>query len=231
MIRWLLSILFILNLRRSRCPHLPTYLRTKYGQQTLHSYRHLETSLKKYRKAKLDLDYLLYCKLNNVVPNFVRYKVYRASLYHSEFYHDTTRQLLDIEIKCKERLSSKHKNTCDSLFNVIQNSVSFIDFIYVKNVLNSNVNTFSVNVQNVHVRKLQHLGIQIPKFLNAKTTVFNYSNYVLSKREFLLSLGLDFCLPNFKPNFSNFYCPLEVLFTRLRSLQLPGDISSLQRYA
>ena len=230
MLRWLFSILFILNLRRSRCPNLPVYLRNKYGQATLRTYRHLETALKRSQKAQLDLDFLLYCRLNNITPNFVKFKVYRASLYHSEFYHEATRQLLDIEIKSKEKLIIKHKNTCNSLFNVIRDTVSFIDFIYAKSVLANSTNSYSENVQNTHSRKLERLGIQIPKFLNSKSTVFNHSNYVLSKREqFLLSLGLDFCLPNFKPTFSSFYLPLELLFTRLRSLQLPGDLPSLQR--
>ena len=230
MLRWLFSILFILNLRRSRCPDLPVYLRNKYGQQILRTYRHLETSLKRSQKAQLDLDFLLYCRLNNITPNFVKFKVYRASLYHSEFYHDATRQLLDIEVKCKEKLITKHKDTCNSLFNVLQNTVSLIDFIYVKNVLTNYVKIYSTNVQNINTRKLERLGIQIPKFLDSKSTVFKYSNHALSKREeFLLSLGLDFCLPNFKPSFRSFYLPLELLFARLRSLQLPSDLPSLQR--
>ena len=96
-------------------------------------------------------------------------------------------------------------------------------------MLSKTLQSYSEQVQSVHNRKLSRLGIQIPKFIDPKTTVFNYSDYVLSKREeFVLSLGLDFCLPNFKPTFNKFYLPIENLFTRLKALKLPSDLSVLQ---
>ena len=135
MLRWLFSVLFLLNLRRSSCPNLPAYIRTKYGLQTLRSYRHLETSQRRYLKAQLDLDFLLYCNLNNIIPNFIKFKVYRASLYHTEFYRDSTQRLLNIEITHKEKLISKHKKKSESLSNAIKSTISHIDFLYIKTVL------------------------------------------------------------------------------------------------
>ena len=83
--------------------------------------------------------------------------------------------------------------------------------------------------QRRHAKKLSNLGILLPKFHNQLNTVFNYSQYVLSKREeFLLSFGLDFCLPNFKPNFCQFFLPIEVLFQRIKRLELCRNLSQLQ---
>ena len=86
-----------------------------------------------------------------------------------------------------------------------------------------------LNAKNVHQRKLHNLGITVPNFVNSKKVVFNYSNYQLSKREeFLLSLGLDFCLPNFRPSYSQFFLPFETLFNRLRKLSILPDLKKLQ---
>ena len=86
-------------------------------------------------------------------------------------------------------------------------------------------------VQRIHERKLTNLGINIPRFQNNNKTVFNLSNYELSKREeFLLSLGLDFGLPCFKPSYNHFYGSLESLFSRLVNLNLNADVISLRMH-
>ena len=75
-----------------------------------------------------------------------------------------------------------------------------------------------------HERKLLKLGIHQPKFISPKDVIFNYSDYTLSKREeFLLSLGLHFCLPNYKPKFAHFFLPFEILFRSIR--HLPSHIN------
>ena len=80
--------------------------------------------------------------------------------------------------------------------------MSFLDCLLLKHYVKKNINSFVLNVKNVHQRKMHNLGISVPNFLNPKKVVFNYSDYQLSEREeFLLSLGLDFCLPNFKPSY------------------------------
>ena len=76
---------------------------------------------------------------------------------------------------------------------------------------------------------MYRLGITVPKFLDSNKVVFNYSDYKLSGREeFLLSLGLDFCLPNFKPSFSQFFLSFELLFSRLRKLSILPDLKNFQ---
>ena len=76
----------------------------------------------------------------------------------------------------------------------------------------------------MHEKKLLKLGICLPKFMSPKDLIFNYSNYSLSKKEeFLLSLGLDFCLPNFRPNFSKFFVYFEIFYNTIR--QMPSHIN------
>ena len=53
---------------------------------------------------------------------------------------------------------------------------------------------------------------------------------MLSKREeFLLSLGLDFCLPNFKPNYCQFFLPFERFFNSIRNLPVHTNIETAQQ--
>ena len=230
MYKWLFVLLFLLNLRRSSCPDLPTYLLTKYGNNIRQTYRRLETSLRRKHKAVCDQEFLLYCQFNDVLPNFVKFKLYRSSLYHTSFYGDATRDLLQLEIRSKDRLVDHHSKSSQRLYETLKSTLSFIDFIYVKSILSRNNESFISNVKRTHTNKLIRLGINKPKIPNCLNTVFNFSKYVLSKREeFLLSLGLDFCLPNYKPNLTSFYLPLELLFQRLRSLSLPCKFSELQR--
>ena len=103
-------------------------------------------------------------------------------------------------------------------------SLSLVDRLYIRTLLNRNISKFVSDTTKIHERKLFKLGIHQPKFMSPDNVIFNYSNYVLSSKEkFLLSLGLDFCLPNFKPNFSKFFLPFEVFFSKIR--QLPSHIN------
>ena len=210
-----------MKLKFSRNENIAAYLRHKYGGPVLLSYRRLESSTRKWKKAKLDHDFLLYCKMSDIVPNFVKFKLYRSSLYNSDFYKSATRTLLDLEIDVKVKSVNRLSKSVSAFSAALCNSLSFLDSVYIKVLLNKNVNKYVSDITKVHDRKLLKLGIHQPKFITPKDVIFNYSNYQLSsKEEFLLSLGLDFCLPNFKPDFVKFFLPFEVFFNNIRSLPI-----------
>ena len=202
----LLVLLFIIKLKFSRNESVAHYVRRKYDGPTLRAYRRLESTTKKWRKAELDYDFLLYCKLSDIVPNFVKFKLFRTSLYNSEFYKETTNRLLDLEIDHKFKSIGKLKAVVTSLSNGLFDRLTFIDGIYLKFLLNKITSKYVSETTLIHERKLLKLGIHQPKFISPKDVIFNYSHYALSKREeFLLSLGLHFCLPNFKPKFASLF--------------------------
>ena len=191
MIQGLFAILFIIKLKLSRSETITSYIQRKYDVSTLRLYRHLESSKKKWEKAKLDHEFLLYCKMSNIVPNFIKFKLYRSSLYNSDFYRSATQSLLDTEINFKLKSVNRLKGLVSSFSTSLFNTLSLLDRLYVTTVLNKNIRKFIVDTTDVHKRKLLKLGINQPKFISPKDIVFNYSDYVLSKREeFLLSLGL-----------------------------------------
>ena len=64
-------------------------------------------------------------------------------------------------------------------------------------------------------------NFSVPCLSKDNKTVFSFSKYVLSREEaFLLSFGLDFCLPKYKPCYSRFFLPLELLFHNLCNFQV-----------
>ena len=101
MLTLLLALLFLVKIRLSRSDNVHDYLRRKYNGSTIKDYRRLESSTKKLKKAELDHEFLLYCKMSNVTPNFIKFKLYRSSLYNTDFYRSATETLLDMEIKTK----------------------------------------------------------------------------------------------------------------------------------
>ena len=94
----------------------------------------------------------------------------------------------------------------------LNSTLSFTNFNHIIRILDKNMLNFSTNVNRVHSSKLKKLGILNPKFITPDQVIFNLSSYTLTDREkMLLSLGLDFKLPFFKPNFIQFYLPMEKL--------------------
>ena len=66
--------------------------------------------------------------------------------------------------------------------------------------------------------------------MSPKGVIFNFSDYNLSKKEeFLLSLGLDFCLPNYRPSFAKFFLPFELFFNSLQHLPSHLSIETAQQ--
>lgn len=224
MLTSLLTLLFLLKLKLSRSGNVTDYIRRKYDGSTLRLYRRLESSTKKWKKAQLDQEFLLYCRMNSIVPNFIKFRLYRSSLYNSEFYKSSTQSLLDIEINFKTQAIKRLTLSVSFLSTTFYDKLSLLDRLYIRTLLKKNIAKYLCDTTEIHDRKLLKLGIHQPKFLTPKDAIFNYSNYRLSKREeFLLSLGTDFCLPNFKPNFSKFFLLFKLFFNNIR--HLPSHIN------
>ena len=119
MLARLFVLLFLIKLKLSREENIAVYLRQKYDGPTLQTYRRLESSTRKWKKAHLDHEFLLYCKMCDIVPNFVKFKLYRASLYGSDFYKSATRSLLDLEIDSKEKAIRRLSASVSSLSGVL----------------------------------------------------------------------------------------------------------------
>ena len=140
-------------------------------------------------------------------------------MYQSEFYRSSVKRLLDLEIRFKSKRVEKLKKECSLTSENFFSKFGLVELIYLKSVIGKNVTSYERKIKAVHERKLLKLGFSLPKFLNPDKVVFNFSNYNLSQREkFLLSLGLNFNLPNFKPSFNKFFISFELLVRKLQTL-------------
>ena len=230
MLSGIFIILSLLKFKFSKNETAIEYLRRKYDATAIHNYRKLESTAQKLRKAQLDITFLLTCKMNNTVPNFVKFKLYRKSLYNSQFYHEATCNLLDNEIKFKEKVSKRLGDRVSALNSNLKTSLSYLDVIFIHSQLSSSVNTYSNKVVEVHNRKLIKLGVNKPNFKFMDQVIFNYSSVSLSKKEkFLLSLGLDFCLPTAKPKFVTFFLSFEKLAHILSRYGINDNFNSFRK--
>ena len=125
--RILFVILFLLRVRLQGHNSFHTFIRRRYGNDLLSSCRTLERTTRRLRKAELDLHFLQYCRLNNVVPNFVKFKLYKASLYQTHFYEDATKNLLNMEINYKQKNVNKLNDLMNTLFDSVIEKLSFVD--------------------------------------------------------------------------------------------------------
>ena len=92
-------VLFILRIRFPKDQSLVYTIRRRYGNNTVKTLRKYEKLDYKNRKAKLDLDFLQTCQNNNVMPNFLHFKLANKSLKTSEAYRNCQNQLLIAEIQ------------------------------------------------------------------------------------------------------------------------------------
>ena len=95
-------VLFLLRIRFPKNHSLVFTIRRRYGKNAVNSLRKFEKLNFKNRKAKLDLEFLQACQNNNVIPNFLHFKLANKSLKTSEAYPNCQSQLLLAETREKE---------------------------------------------------------------------------------------------------------------------------------
>ena len=97
-----LTILFVVSLLKSSVPDITKYLQSHYGYPGLKVYRKFLNECRKLEKRKLDLLFLINSKTYDIIPKFLRFKVYRKSLHAQQFYMSWRIKLLDLEISDKK---------------------------------------------------------------------------------------------------------------------------------
>ena len=78
-------------------------IRERYGQDGIRLFHQIEDNRRKLEKLLLDRDFLIKCKIYNVFPKFLRFKLYKGSLENSKFYKSWQTKLLNNEINEKRK--------------------------------------------------------------------------------------------------------------------------------
>ena len=217
-----LVILFLLKLRFPRNTPVSDILLVRYGYPALQGFRKVEHISKNLEKKKLDLNFLKCCKTYEVFPKFLKFKLYKKSLHNSLLYKSWQKKLLNLEISTKEKEIRETQLKLSQSRDHLKSLVSRLDYLCLLKFIERKTTQLKVKVSAVHDRKLHNIGGRLSlNSCDPDKVIFNYSSTTLSNREkFLLSFGLDFCLPVFKPSFYKYFLDFENLINRLKRLKL-----------
>ena len=211
-----LVLSFIIRLRFPRNSSVADILRRRYGAPVLLLYRSVERLDYRVRKTRCDIDFLVSCQQQDLIPNFLRFKLYDRSLHHTRLYRNCQRQFLKKELVCKRRLLRNLEEKLSRLTTQLEGEVSWLDLNHLKCLIDRTNCVSIARVKFVQQNKLRNLGYVSDNGIQYEKVLFNYSNKVLSDVEKkVLSKGLKYVLSHCKPNFIDHFCTFEVFFKNL----------------
>ena len=210
-------------------------LRKRYGKILVKNVRKFEKYDFKYKKAILDLDFLLTCKEKNIIPKFLRFKVPNRQLQFSNTYNICVKRLLNQEISNKRKLVRTAKQNLTSMKDVLHREMCFIDFVHVTTIFLVSKDKAISKIQKTHGKKLHNLFLN-NYYDNSITSydvdqvIFNFSSHVLTNHEkSLLSKGLNFAISPKDINHADYLLPFELLYRDTNSLRISNfDLDSIK---
>ena len=211
-----LVLLFLIRLRFPRNKSIVSVLTDRYGRPVLALYRSLERQDFKVRKGECDLHFLKCCQAQNLIPNFLKFKLPNRNLQHTRSYRNCQRDLLSCEIRNKTRALKNVVTRREQLSTQLRSTVSFLDFNHLVNLIeNTNCKTIG-RCEFVQNRKLRDLGYVNEYNIPTDNVIFNFSDVILTEEEKkALSRGLRFVFPPRRLNFVNYFLEFEKLFNNI----------------
>ena len=219
MLEFFLRVIYYIALLRFP-PGTPytTIIEQRYGRQVLKQVRKLEGICIKSNTLEWQIKYLHQCKTYELIPNFLKFKLYRRNLQTTEHYLSYQRYLLDKEIKFKENELNKKDSYRKHLSSNIEKTVFWLDFLYLKYTLNVNVTKSNNKTKDRLNKKLEKLGVNQSKFIKPDDIIFNHSNITLNNQQkAILALGLDYSIPPQNINKPKHYFSFEYIITTLKN--------------
>ena len=219
-----LVLLFLIRLRFPRGKSIAEIITRRYGQPALTVFRNTENHCFKTKKLECDLNFLSTCKEYNIIPKFIRFKVYNPNFQNTRLYRSWSFKLLDLEIKNQRRKLQKCKQLYESASTNLKSIVSFLDFSCLISMIKSNSDRKISNVKITHHNKLKALGIDLSRRVDVNKVIFNLSDRNLSNEEKdVLSLGLDFALKPNKVNYFDYFLSFERVCNIVRKCNKYGN--------
>src|SRR5215469_4554278 len=132
------AILFAFKCIISKRKSIHSYIRSKYSLNVLTQVRSWEKLKKRLIKAELDTTFLNTCIKYDFVPPFMKFKLYRRSLYNSSWYNRTTRHILQMEVQFKQSTIENIRKEYNLSTNQLYSKLSVLDRLWITRVVNSN---------------------------------------------------------------------------------------------
>ena len=205
-------LLFLLKLRFPKHTPFTNVIKNRYNSDALALYRKLEDLDLKIRKIHLDLDFLRTCKAYGILPKFLNFKLYKSKIKKTLTYKAFQFKLLNYEINDKNKSLKSLEKEYNNVKVKCQNLFSFLDFHCLYNRILRTNEARTKSIKTTHSKKLNFLGISTKHSVNKEKVVINTSKRKLTTDDKeVLSLGLSFALPKFKPDFVTHYLNFEKL--------------------
>ena len=194
---------------------LSKYFLRRYSDQQLKILNKLVKTRVKIRSAISQTAFLKASVGQRTLPKFVKFRIEKSSVRQTP---KIERAFMCDEIEKSKSLITFLKGKLRALWQEVRQLLSFFDFIrfcrYIATIDERKERELSIKNE----RKLKFLFQQ--RFGNMakpnKDTIINLSNYKLSpKEEFVLSHGLNFCLPPHSVQREEIFAEFEVLIGQL----------------
>ena len=213
----MLRIIFVTNSLvnlRLKYLNLPVFIRQTYGDECSKLFWKYGSTNLKILKANLDIEYLKKCKIFNVIPKFLRFKLYKRSLHSAKFYKSWQSKLLLKEISSRKLAAKRLTLEQHDLEEKLRNQLSSFNLSMVFRFFRKQNSLKCDNIKEIRQRKLQSLGVSNDLApCNPDNVIFKFSLETLSPRlRTIMAFGLDFCLPVWKLDFYNYFARFEKMF-------------------
>ena len=225
------ALIFVIKLWSNSNKCVSEFIKKRYGQNNLSLYRKYEDALCQLKKAELDVKFLETCKIYNVIPKFLRFKLHRKTLLSASFYKGWQHKLLVSEINFKKQAVKRLISQSEQLKACLYDILLPIDRLCINNFVKKTCEKLHKTIITTHEKKLLSLGIKRGiDPCDPEKVIFNYSNVKIPPRiKYLLAFGLDFGLPTFKLDFAKFFLSFEKLVHSLKNVSSSTEHSELCR--
>ena len=200
----LLVISFILKLLSRK--NLFNNIKEKHGNETVRLCRQLEKSTIKYGKVKMDLDFLLTCKKENLIPAFAKPKLSIAA--DRKLRLKIAKLIVKTEIKNKHGIKKELSKKMHEANTNLKSKLSFSTFYALKYKIANEISYNRKKWSATHKKKVSHLrseqqtqghtcNVDTKHARPLPPVIHNFSRHVLSDHEIrVLSKTLDHYIPD-----------------------------------
>ena len=135
------SFRFLARIRFPKNESIWSIVRERYSREVLKAIRKFEKVDYKLRKVKLDISFLIKCQNENIIPNFLKFRLANKNLQNSFTYRKYQKNLLQTEIGNKNSYLRTLQNEFNRLCIKLQFRLNSIDFAHISAIfLSSNDN-------------------------------------------------------------------------------------------
>ena len=135
----------------------------------------------KLRKAKLDINFLIKCQQENVIPNFLKFCLANKDLRNSVTYIKCQQNLLQTEINNKKSRLRTLQNEFNRLRHDLQFSLNCIDFAHISAIFLSSNDNLLKSHDSIQQKKFNKLLTECKPKQDAEKIFFNFSNVSLTE--------------------------------------------------